>query len=289
MQRNRPNKGGGRTRVKTLLRFAARLTATVARWVAHIAVRHPAHAAWCVAGLVLWLVVTHPPPEVGSIPRSPEDHSRWVQINAEMAVQDCLSVIGHGVTVDAVMVEVQKDWIGATYSGYTNTIAFNWKSNLDETGYLAVAGHECVHAIFDQAGLVPRHSIHREYYSLIEETAAQVLGARIAGQVWSRRGNDGDAWARQLIRWHRDACDPTVEWSMPRTIAANHGPGKHNPIDYRHKSSLIIHFSAPELVDKIDRVSQNSPGPWEAAHTIFREFMNPIRAPEESDTAFNEW
>jgi hypothetical protein len=76
---------------------------------------------------------------------------------------------------------------------------------------------------------------------------------------------------------------------MPRTIAANHGPGKHNPIDYRRKSSLIIHFSAPELVDKIDRVSQISPGPWKAAHTIYRKFMNPIRAPEESDTAFNEW
>jgi len=72
-------------------------------------------------------------------------------------------------------------------------------------------------------------------------------------------------------------------------IAARHAPGKNNPIDYRHKSSLIIHFSTPELVDKIDRISQNSPGPWEAAHAIYKEFMNPIRAPEESDTAFNEW
>jgi len=139
---------------------------------------------------------------------------------------------------------------------------------------LSTVSHECVHAIFDQAQLrtcAPDLGIM--YRQLIEETAAYVLGAHIAGHVRSRMGGNGRALTEKLVREYRSSCDPMDPESMHQKIAARYGTDEEYAPDV--ELSISIHFGSPGLIDEIDAMCRKNPEPVEAARAIAATYLRP--------------
>lgn len=203
--------------------------------------------------------------------------NRCVEMAARTAVNRSLAVIGHGVKVSEVEVKPIQKHAAAQYSDGSNSVTFSNEYFPSSDQLLHTAAHESVHAIFDQAHLT-RWSEDPvwESWLVVEEVAAEVLGAHIAGRVMALRGGDGEALTRRLVREFRIDCDLSASGGWRRLIwilATRVEPERKVP-DLLYMTAT--HHGPVEMVDEIDRICREHFDPWEAAHVIADRFIEPI-------------
>jgi len=255
-----------------------------------LARRWPGITAWCflfilvLPQLRMWEGLPEPPDHVAT------EHEEWLQDRVEDAVKQVLRVIGHGVWIAEIEARLLDPWVRASYTGGIRRIRFDSDSVFSKDEMLHITAHECVHAIFDQArlegGCPPGRWASRQ---LIEETTASVLGAHIAGMARTREGGDGRALTKKLISEYRDACD----WSSPtgvyRGVWDHQAAFGQHAVSPRVEHSISIHFGSPALVDEIDKICREYPGPWEAAHAVAREYSMAPHGEEPSASMQSGW
>ena len=234
--------------------------------------RYPGLLAWCVVFSCIGVIVTSQGTGTPHPHRNPAKYQEWLQKRGARAVRASLAEIGPSIIVPTVRARPINDLAIGTYHGGTRTVTFNSDYEFDDTLMLDVAAHECVHAIFHQNGLVPYSTMHRDYFSVVNETAAYVLGAYIAGDAWSRLGNNGPLLTENLIQEHRRACDPANPNSMFRRYLAP-GRRRSGEFDREHWHSALIHFGPLELVDAVDQICRQYRVPTSAAKAIAQRFM----------------
>ena len=232
--------------------------------------RQPGLTAWCLVFLAIVIVVRFSdrqpaPADVTT------DQQRWLRARAAEAVSETLATIGHGIKIHRVEAKPLAEGTLGHYRWWEKAIAVNSDYTFSESGLLDVAAHECVHAVFYQAGLWPSPT-HPRQYGLLKESAAYVLGAHIAGRVWSRRGFDGEALANRLVNGHREACDPTLPDSVHWRIAESYGPDGRSWLTPKEELSLSGHFGSPKIVDEMDRICRLNSEPLDAARAIAERF-----------------
>ena len=243
-------------------------------WAVNMVRRQPAIAAWCFLFVLVLLQfrVWEGLPEASGHIRTEQE--KWLQGRTEDAVKQALRVIGNGVVIDSVEARSLDSYIAATYTYRTRKITVTLDHTFSRDELLHTVAHECVHAIFHQKSLLVYHrSPHVEYYRLVEETAASVLGAYIAGRMRSRQGGNGMALTEKLLSEYRDACDvwsPTSEYRSIWDLQAAEGPYAVSP---EEELSVSIHYGSTELVDGIARICRSEPDPWAATHRIAKEYM----------------
>ena len=233
--------------------------------------RQPGLAAWCFLFVAITIGI-----RASDRQRVPETvqatrHRVWLEARAAEAVVKTLATIGHGIEIHVVEAKPLEDGVLGHYRSWENAIAVNSNHVFSETELLDVAGHECVHAIFHQAELWPS-STHPRQYSLLNESAAYVLGAHIAGRVWSRRGFDGEVLTDRLVHEYREACNPTLPTSVHQMIASSYGPGGRSWLAPERELSLTGHFGSPTTVDEMDRICRLNYDPLDAARAIAERF-----------------
>ncbi|MCK5448703.1 MAG: hypothetical protein KAJ43_11205, partial [Gemmatimonadetes bacterium] len=236
--------------------------------------RRPGIAAWCFLFVLVLpqLRVWEGPPEAPGHIRT--EHEEWLQDRTEDAVKQVLRVIGNGVVINEVDARSLGSYIAATYTYRTRKITVTSDHTFGKDEMLHTVAHECVHAIFHQAGLLGYYSsAHVEYYRLVAETTADVLGAHIAGRVRSRQGGDGMALTEKLLSGHRDACDWSSPTSAYRRIWDRQAAAGQHAVSPEYELSVSIHFGSTELVDEIDRICRSAPDAWTAAHRIAEEYL----------------
>jgi hypothetical protein len=204
--------------------------------------------------------------------RNPVRYQKWLQQKGTEAVQASLAEIGAGITVPSVRARPIDDWIVGTYQRGDRVVTFNSTKEFSDTFLLEVAAHESVHAIFDQRRLQPHSTTHGEFFGLVNETAAYVLGAHIAGDAWGRLGHRGRALSGKLIQDHLWACDPSNPDSMYSRYLAP-GRRKAEALDRDRWHSILIHYAPLDLIDAIDQICREHPLPTAAAEAIARRFM----------------
>jgi len=231
---------------------------------ARFARRSPGAAAWCLvlmfAGTRAW--TRDPFPQSLDRDRAARE-AQWIA-TAQSFVYESLDVIGHRVRVNGVDVTPLGGILGL-YDPHTATISIDLNLWTNEKEVLSTAAHESVHALFHRIKEVKDWRSTPPYQQLVEETAAAVLGAYIAGRVWEQRGHDGEALTRRLISKHRDFCDPTKPHSLYQEIAAGQAEKGQQAFSPGVEWSAHIHFGSTTLVDEIDEICRAHPGPWEAA------------------------
>jgi len=239
--------------------------------------RHPAIALWIFAFVCLGLAIEvwkGPPAAPGFVPT---EDNRCVERAARTAVNRSLAVIGHGVKVSRVEVNPIRKYAAAVYSGGLESVTFSSDYFPNSDQILHTAAHECVHAIFDQARL-NRWASDPAWDSrlVVEEVAAEVLGAHIAGRVMTLRGGDGEALTRRLVRKFRIDCDLSAPGGWRRRIwlfASRFEPEWSSP-ELLYETA--IHHGPVEMVDEMDRICREHFDPWVAAHAIADRFIEPI-------------
>ncbi len=92
------------------------------------------------------------------------------------------------------------DLYAACYTYSDSAVTFNSQHEFFEFELMDSAAHESVHAIIHQNGLRPYSTTHDDFFAMVDETAASVLGAHIAGEVWSRSGRDGSILTEVLYQ-----------------------------------------------------------------------------------------
>ncbi len=236
--------------------------------------RYPGLSAWLLMFAAVGLAIGGPSFTTPRLEDEPLRYQRWLERRGTSAVQATLARIGSHVDIDAVRARPREPWIGGVYFLRENAIEFNSEMEYDETRLLKIAAHECVHAIINQHSFQPYSATHGDYYSLVNETAAYVLGAHIAGDVWRRRGHDGHALTGTLIFLHRDTCDPAIPDSLYNRFLA---PGRPQSGDFAREfwHGMLIHFAPVELVDAVDEICCRHTDPTDAARAICERFMRP--------------
>ncbi len=240
---------------------------------ARLARRNPGLTAWLVvftgAGMMIAAQETGDPrPD-----RNPARYRAWLQERGERAVRASVAEIGLSrLVVPTVRAQPDRDWVAGTFSPWNGTIAFNSKHEFSDAYLLSVAAHESVHALFDQHGLRPNTGRHADFHLLVEETAAEVLGAYIAGDAWSRDGGDGLALTAQLLEDHRRACSPTYPNSVYNKYLA---PGRNSSegVDRERWQSALVHYGPLQLVNAIDETCRWKTDRVAAAKAIARRFL----------------
>ena len=243
-------------------------------WVVNMVRRQPGIAAWCflfVLVLLQFRVWEGLPEASGHIPTERE---KWLQERTEDTVKQVLRVIGNGVVINEIEARSLDSYVVAMYTYRTRNITVSLDRSFSRDEMLHTVAHECVHAIFHQEGLLVYHrSPHVEYYRLVEETAASVLGAHIAGRVRSRQGGDGMALTEKLVSEYRDACDWSSPTSVYRSIWDLQAAEGLYAVSPEEELSVSIHYGSTELVDGIERICRSEPDPWTATHRIAKEYM----------------
>lgn len=243
-------------------------------WAVCMARRRPGITAWCL----LFALVLVPLRVWEGLPEARDDirteREKWLQERTEGTVDQVLRVIGNGVVINEVEARSLDSYIAATYTYRTRKITVTLDHTFSRDELLHTVAHECVHAIFHRANLLGYHSsAHVEYYRLVEETTADVLGAHIAGRVRSRQGGDGRALTEKLLSEHRDACDLSSPASVYRRIWDLQAAEGQYAVSPEHELSVSIHFGSMELVDGIERICRSTPDPWTAAHRVAEEYL----------------
>jgi hypothetical protein len=162
-------------------------------------------------------------------------------------VDDVLSEIGGGIAIDKVRVAPLVNAV-ACYSSF-RVVTFSSKVHWSPQRSLPVAGHECVHAIFDQSGL--RSWTGDPASSMVEEMAAEVLGATLAGRVLTRRGGDGAALTKSVIAQFRSQCS-NEDWDA----TGSHLQWLARDADPAIRASSIIHFGSKWMVDEMESLAK---------------------------------
>lgn len=240
---------------------------TVAVWVR----RNPGVAA-CVllfvsVGLVVWIQTGV---SLGEI------FSNSLEVQARQTVADVLNVVGPPAVIDAVEVDERRPGIAATYFWPTRTITISPDifSYYTEEQFLFLVSHEVVHAMFHQVdwGEI-RGSANWRSFRLPGETAAEVLGAHIAGSVLSRRGGDGQELTDRLISEHRELCDPRSPRSFYQWFDRARAKFGVYAVDEDWEYIVFTHVSSPEMVDDMDRICRKNPDPWNAVRVIGERYL----------------
>jgi hypothetical protein len=253
-------------------------------WFAGIIRRQPGLAAWCFVFLAVTIGIRASDRQSIPEPVHKTPQQRWLRARGAEAVAKTLATIGHGIQIHTVEAKPLGDGISAHYRSREKAIAFDSKTSFSETELLNAAGHECVHAIFHQAELWPG-SAERRQYGLLNESAAYVLGAHIAGRVWSRRGFDGEALTDRLVNDYREACDPSLPTSVHWMIAASYGPDGRSWLTTEEELSWSGHFGSPATVDEMDRICRLNYDPLDAARAIAERYRRIDRGDEEKTSA----
>jgi hypothetical protein len=130
-----------------------------------------------------------------------------------------------------------------------------------------------VHALFDQAGLRGYPDGYDGWTCyLIEESAAYVIGAHIAGHVRAGRGGDGASLTDDLLRRYRRACDPSDRDSIHQFIWRRMAKFGEEAIDPEDELSISVHFPSASLVDEVEAICRSSHDPHAAASAIAGRF-----------------
>jgi hypothetical protein len=206
-------------------------------------------------------------------------------------VESVLNVVGPEVVIDAVVFAERRPGIAATYSWKTRTITIGpVVETYGDDSLLALVCHEVVHAMFDQKDWPSYYgSPNWETYLLAEETAADVLGAHIAGRVRTRGGGDGRGLKDRLVNFSRLLSDTESPLGVYQTFArarADHGEDAVDP-DWEYE--IFVHVSSTKMVDDMDRICRDNPNPWEAALVIAEKYLQPDMEAEKERRVVSEW
>ena len=211
----------------------------------------------------------------------PERYQKWLEREGTRTIRAALAEIGPSVKIPSIHARPHGEWIAGYYTLATGEITFN--SSVEHIPFflLDTAAHECVHGIFVQNNLTPKHAFDDDYFTLVNEVAASVLGAHITGAVLSRDGRDGSVATEALFRMYRRDCDPAEPDGMynsyltPVRIASG-------DFDRNRWRSALIHFGAPlQLVDGVYDICYLESDPVDAAREISRRYMTRDLAPRD--------
>jgi hypothetical protein len=207
-------------------------------------------------------------------------YQRWMRLRGTDAVQAALAEIGPGIPEPRIQAVPTDPIIAGWYNGTTHTVAFTTNRELSDFELVEIAAHESVHAIFAQEGLVPSSKTHQDFFRVVNETTAFVLGAYIAGDVVSKQGGDGRSFSSFLVQWHRNACDPDLPDSTYNYYLA---PGRPGSADFdRHEWWVMLtHYGPTQLVDAVDLICCQNPDPTDAVKAVARRFMRTDLAPRD--------
>ena len=261
--------------VVALRRVASRLAGAV--------LRSPGLAAWGVTGAALAAFII-----AGSIPRLWEVDLEALALDrllyrVQVAVDDARRVLGYDVMLSAVEIGRldHPHWI-AMYNGAEERVVFNSDHEFSDDELLGTAGHECVHALFDQASL-RLQSRGYDFWTcvLVEETAAYVIGADVAGRVRAGRGGDGATLTRNLLERYRRACDASHTHSIHQRLWRHISRFGEDAIDPAEAFDISTHFPSASLVDEVEAICRSSRDPLVAAEAIAgRYWPTPTPTPD---------
>ena len=232
--------------------------------------RHPGLAVWVLlfvaVGLLVW---PHTGVSLGQI------FSNQMEGRARQTVVDVLDVVGPRVAIDVVEVQDRGPGIAATYHWPTRTITISpLIEDYDDDEFLWLVCHEVVHAMFMQMEWGETEgSANWRSFLLPGETAAEVLGAHLAGQVRSRQGAKGRHLTERFIRRHRNLCDPLSPWSYYQQVERARNESGLLAVDEEWEYLVFTHMSSPEMVDEMDQICRKSPDPWHAVRVIGERYL----------------
>jgi hypothetical protein len=271
-----------RRRPRRPSRLVLALRRTVSRFAAPV-LRSPGLSAWGVTGAALAAFIF-----AGWIPRLWEVDVEAIALDhllhrARIAVEDAQRVLGFNLRCLTVDVEhAESDvWI-AKYVWKKKKVVFNSAFEFTEDELLDSAGHECVHAIFDQASLdwYPQEYDGWTCY-LIQETSAYVIGADIAGRVRERRGGDGAALRDALIGEYRRMCDVYDPQSIHQLLWRYLTHFGEDSVELEAQLSISVHFPSASLVDEVATICRSSRDPYAAARAVAgRYWPTPTPTPD---------
>ena len=271
-----------RRRPRRPSRLVLALRRTVSRLAAPV-LRSPGLAAWGVTGAALAAFII-----AGSVPRLWEVDAEAIAADhllhrARIAVEDARRVLGLNLRFLTVQVEhAQSNYWTAKYVVREKKVVFNSAFDFEGDVLLDTAGHECVHAIFDQADL-HRYPQECDPWTcfLIEETSAYVIGADIAGRVRERRGGDGAALRDTLIGEYRRACDVYDPESIHQLLWRYLTHFGEDSVELEAQLSISVHFPSASLVDEVAAICQSSRDPYAAARAVAgRYWPTPTPTPD---------
>ena len=261
--------------VLALRRTVSRLAAPVLRSLGLAAwgVTAAALAAFIIAGFIprLWEV---------DVEATALDH---LLHRVQTTVDDARRVLGYNVMLAAAKIEPldRATWV-AMYDGSEKRVVFSADRDFTDDELLGIAGHECVHALFDQASLrsyTQDHDVWTCY--LIEETSAYVIGAVIAGRVRARRGGDGGPLTESLLQQYRRACDVDYPRSIHQRLWRHLSHFGEDAVDLEAQLDISIHFPSASLVDDVAAICRSNRDPYTAARAIAgRYWPTPTPRPE---------
>ena len=238
--------------------------------------RYPFTGA-CIGLAVLtgcWLRLLGAAPSVAGLEYEPPRDMR-LAARAAMDVADILDVIGHGVSIREIEAPYVRDRWSASYRLKERKIRVDSSLHFTDDQLLVIMGHECVHALFHQLDLLDEltEEKFRHQYA-IQETAATVLGAHLAGKVRSRRGGDGRALIEKCLCEEKAACS---DYSDTRAIDRRRPFAAY----LRHDGPWVTKafrtagfFGGEGLVDAMDEICRENPDPVVAARIIAERFHN---------------
>jgi hypothetical protein len=201
--------------------------------------------------------------------------SNQLEARARRTVAEVLDVVGPGLVITAVEVEERAPEIAATYSFQTQTITVSpLVDGYDEDEFLWLVCHEVVHAMFHQMDWSGTPgSANWRLFLLAHETAAEVLGAHLAGTVRSRRGGDGGHLTERFVRRHRNLCDTQSPHGFYQQFARAREKYGANAVDEELEYVVFTHVGSTEMVDAIDRICRESSDPWKAVRAIGEKYL----------------
>ncbi len=242
---------------------------------------HPGIAAWLVilAGLIP-MIVGHEP----AMPH-PKAHQaqyqKWLTRQGNRAVKASLAEIGPAVSIPKISAKPAGELIAGYYALESGEITFNSSVEHHPFFLLDTAAHECVHGIFVQNNLTPAGFMNDDYYTLVNEVAASVLGAYIVGTVMSHDGHDGSIVTEALFQSYRRSCDPQepASWYQEYLTADRVRSGDFDRDEWH---LALVHFGAPlKLVDEVYDICYLNSDPVDAAREISRRFITRDLAPRD--------
>jgi hypothetical protein len=201
--------------------------------------------------------------------------SNRMEWRARRAVAEVLDVVGSGLEINAVEVAERGPGIAATYSFATRTITVSpLVGDYDEDEFLHLVGHEVVHAMFHQmdwSGI--QGTANWRSFGLAHETAAEVLGAHLAGRVRGRHGGHGQGLTRRLVRGHRTLCDTQSPNGFYQQFARARDEHGLNAVDEEWEYLVFTHVGSTDMVDDMDRICRESASPWQAVRAIGEKYL----------------
>jgi hypothetical protein len=233
--------------------------------------RCPGFAAWAglfvIVGLVAWIKAGVP---IGQLFVDANE------VRARQTVASVLNTIKPRVRIDNVEVLETGPGIAAMYYWPTRTITIDpgVLEYSTEEEFLALVSHEVVHAMFFEmdwgdAG----ESANWRSFIVPHETAAEVLGAHIAGMVWIRMGNNGRSLTNRLIHYHRELCDTSSPKSYYQQFARQRAEFGLHAVNEEWEWMVFEHVTSTDMVDDINRICEENPDPWDAVRAIGEKYL----------------